>query len=95
IARSLSPSEQQWGSSKRKLAAVVYAFEKFHQWLYGRLFFHLFVDNCGILFFHSQPKLDRMIENYYDTIFEMDFDINFCSGITNYILAATLSLWPP
>ena len=94
IARSLSPSEQRWGSSKRELAAVVYAFKKFHQWLYGRRF-HLFVDNRGILFLHSQPKLDRMVENYYDTIFEMDFDITFCSGINN-ILADTLSrlFWP-
>jgi hypothetical protein len=94
IARSLGPSEQRWGSSKRELAAVVYAFKKFHQWLYGRRF-HLFVDNRGILFLHSQPKLDRMVENYYDTIFEMDFDITFCSGINN-ILADTLSrlFWP-
>gem|GEM_PF-1640441 len=94
IARSLGPSEQRWGSSKRELAAVVYAFKKFHQWLYGRPF-HLFVDNRGILFLHSQPKLDRMVENYYDTIFEMDFDITFCSGINN-ILADTLSrlFWP-
>jgi hypothetical protein len=73
----LSPSEQRWGSSKRKLAAVVYAFKKFHQWLYGRRF-HLFVNNCGILFLYSQPELDRMVESY-----EMDFDITFCSGINN------------
>ncbi|KAK4513690.1 bck1-like resistance to osmotic shock [Mucor velutinosus] len=94
IARSLGPSEQRWGSSKRELAAVVYAFKKFHQWLYGRPF-HLFVDNRGILFLHTKPKLDRMVENYYDTIFEMDFDITFCSGINN-ILADTLSrlFWP-
>jgi hypothetical protein len=94
IARSLGPSEQRWGSSKRELAAVVYAFKKFHQWLYGRRF-HLFVDNRGILFLHTKPKLDRMVENYYDTIFEMDFDITFCSGINN-ILADTLSrlFWP-
>jgi hypothetical protein len=48
------------------------------------------VDSRGILFLHSQAKLDRMVKNYYDTISEMDFDITFCSGINN-ILADTLS----
>ena len=63
--------------------------KKIHQWLYRRRLY-LSVDSRGILFLHSQPKLDRKVENYYDTISEMDFDINFCSGINN-ILADTLS----
>ncbi|CEP06962.1 hypothetical protein, partial, partial [Parasitella parasitica] len=94
VARRLAPSETRWGSSKRELAAVAYAFQRFHQWLYGRRF-HLFVDNTGILYLHSKEKINRMIENFYETIYEMDFDITYCMGMKN-ILADQLSriFWP-
>ncbi|KAG2189718.1 hypothetical protein INT46_002651, partial [Mucor plumbeus] len=94
VARRLAPSETRWGSSKRELAAVAYAFQRFHQWLYGR-HFHLFVDNTGILYLHSKEKINRMVENFYETIFEMDFDITYCMGMKN-ILADQLSriFWP-
>ncbi len=79
----------RWGSTKRELLAVVYAFKKYRQWLWGKKF-HLYVDNKGLLYLHSQEKLTRMIENFYETIFELDFDITFCAGIHN-ILADRLS----
>lgn len=89
IARKLTSCEMRWGSTKRELLAVVYAFKKYRQWLWGKRF-HLFVDNKGLLYLHSQEKLTRMIENFYETIFELDFDITFCAGINN-ILADRLS----
>ncbi|KAK4513869.1 uncharacterized protein ATC70_005875 [Mucor velutinosus] len=89
IARKLSASEQRYGSSKRELLAVVYAFNKFRQWLRGEKF-HLFLDNRGLLYLHSQEKLTRMIESFYDTIFEFHFDITYCMGMDN-ILADRLS----
>ncbi|EPB92027.1 hypothetical protein HMPREF1544_01090 [Mucor circinelloides 1006PhL] len=60
-----------------------------NEWLWGKKF-HLYVDNKGLLYLHSQEKLTRMIENFYETIFELDFDITFCAGIHN-ILADRLS----
>ncbi|CEP12812.1 hypothetical protein [Parasitella parasitica] len=95
VARRLAPSETRWGSSKREFAAVAYAFQRFHQLLYGRRCFHLFVDNTGILYLHSKEKINRMIENFYETIYEMDFDITYCMGMKN-ILADQLSriFWP-
>ena len=89
IARKLSASEQRYGSSKRELLAVVYAFTKFRQWLWGTKF-HLFLDNRGLLYIHSQEKLTRMIENFYETIFEFHFDITYTMGMDN-ILADRLS----
>ncbi|KAG1121633.1 hypothetical protein G6F42_012242 [Rhizopus arrhizus] len=89
IARKLSASEQRYGSTKRELLAVVYAFTKFRQWLWGEKF-HLFLDNRGLLYLHSQEKLTRMIENFYETIFEFTFDITYTCGMDN-ILADRLS----
>jgi hypothetical protein len=89
VARKISPSERRYGSTKRELLAVVYAFTKFRQWLWGQKF-HLFLDNRGLLYLHSQEKLSRMIENFYEAIFEFDFDITYTSGMSN-ILADRLS----
>lgn len=42
------------------------------------------------MYLHSQEKLSRMVENFYETIFEFDFDITYTSGMDN-ILADRLS----
>lgn len=89
VARSLSKTEQNWGSTKRELNAVCYGFVRFRQWLLGK-HFHLLVDNKALLFLNSQEKISNAIHNWYETIFEMDFDITFCDGIRN-ILADHLS----
>ncbi|CEP16226.1 hypothetical protein [Parasitella parasitica] len=85
IARKLSPTDRRYGSSERELLAVVYPFTKFCQWLWGNKF-HLFLDNRGLLYIHSQEKLSRMIKNFYETILEFDFDITYTS-VTENILA--------
>ena len=92
IARNLSPSEQGWESSKPELTVVVYAFKFFINGFREEDFI-LFVVNHGILLLHSsQSKLDRMVENYYDTIFEMDFNITFLAALAiSSWLADTLS----
>jgi hypothetical protein len=89
IARTISDAERRWGSYRRELGAVVFAFTRFRQWLRGRKF-HLFVDNKAILYIHSKEKVNLAVENWYDTIYEMNFDITFCKGISN-ILADQLS----
>ncbi|CEP18551.1 hypothetical protein [Parasitella parasitica] len=64
IARKLSPSERRYGSSKRELLAVVYAFTKFRQWLWGNKF-HLFLDNRGLLYIslarEAFPGMDNIL----------------------------------
>ncbi|KAG2191020.1 hypothetical protein INT47_002680, partial [Mucor saturninus] len=79
IARTISDVERRWGSFRRELAAVVFVFTKFKQWLRGRKF-HLFVDNKSILYIHSKEKVNLAVENWYESIYEMDFDITFCAA---------------
>ncbi|EIE88590.1 hypothetical protein RO3G_13301 [Rhizopus delemar RA 99-880] len=91
VARTLSPTERRYGSTRRELLAVVYSFTKWRKWLYGK-HFHLFVDNKALLEINrKETKIaNRVIESYYETIFEMDFDITYCAGMRN-ILADKLS----
>ncbi|EIE82418.1 hypothetical protein RO3G_07123 [Rhizopus delemar RA 99-880] len=91
VARTLSPTERRYGSTRRELLAVVYSFTKWRKWLYGK-HFHLFVDNKALLEINrKETKIaNRAIESYYETIFEMEFDITYCAGMRN-ILADKLS----
>jgi hypothetical protein len=91
VARTLTPTERRYGSTRRELLAVLYSFTKWRKWLYGK-HFHLFVDNKALLEINKKEakRANRIIESYYETIFEMDFDVTYCAGMRN-ILADRLS----
>lgn len=89
IARTLSPSEKKWGSTRRELTGVAFAFSRWHSLLKGRKF-DLYVDNHALLYLKSKEKINNAILNVYETIYEMDFTITYCKGIDN-ILADRLS----
>ena len=96
VARTLTPTERRYGSSRRELLAVVYSFTKWRSWLYGK-HFHLFVDNKALLEINKKEvkRLNRIIESYYETIFEMDFDITYCAGMRNVLADALSRLFYP
>ena len=91
VARTLTPTERRYGSSRRELLAFDYSLTKWGKWLY-RKHFHLFVANKALLEMNKKEvkRLNRIIESYYETIFETDFDITYCAGMRN-VLADTLS----
>ena len=88
-ARTLSPSEKKWGSTRRELTGVAFALSRWHSLLKGRKF-DLYVDNHALLYLKSKEKIDNAILNVYETIYEIDFTITYCKGIDN-ILADRLS----
>ena len=91
VARTLSKAERNYGSSRREILAFLYCTTKWKQWLSGQRF-HYYTDNKGILYLHSQPKINRIIENYYEMIYEFDFDITFCAGVRNILADHLLRL---
>jgi hypothetical protein len=84
VASTLNIHEQLYGSSKRELLSICYAFVRFRQWLIGR-HFHLFVDNQALLYLHSQNKINDMNMNWYETIYIVDFHITYCQGVKNVL----------
>ncbi|OBZ81166.1 Transposon Ty3-I Gag-Pol polyprotein [Choanephora cucurbitarum] len=89
VARTLSKAERNYGSSRREILAFLYCTTKWKQWLSGQRF-HYYTDNIGVLYLHTQTIINRIIGNYYEMIYEFDFDITFCAGVRN-ILADHLS----
>lgn len=88
-SRALSPSERNYGTTKRELLAIVFALKKFNEYLFGRTF-ELLTDHKALIFLNTQKHLNKMILNWLELIWEYDFKITHLPGIKN-ILPDSLS----
>ena len=84
VARSLTKSERNYGTTKRELLAIVLALQKFHTYLWGR---HLILrtDHKALVFIHTQKDLNAMLTNWFDTIFNYTFTVVHLPGIDNVL----------
>ncbi|OBZ81090.1 Transposon Ty3-I Gag-Pol polyprotein, partial [Choanephora cucurbitarum] len=89
MARSLTKSERNYGTTKRELLAIVFALQKFHTYLWGRHFL-LHTDHKALVFIHTQKDLNAMLTNWFDTILNYNFTVIHLPGIDN-ILPDSLS----
>ena len=92
--RSLSRSERNYSATKRELLAVVYAFSRFHHFIYGRRF-KLYTDHQALVHLHTQPQLNLMLQSWYDQLFGYDFSVWHRPGIQNVLPDHLSRLFPP
>ena len=69
-ARSLSAAERNYSATKRELLAVVFAFKRFHHFIYGRRF-TLYTDHHALVHLHMEPHLNAMMQSWYEQLFDM------------------------
>ena len=93
-ARSLSSSERNYSATKRELLAVVFALQRFHQFVYGR-HFTLYTDHRALVHLHTQPRLNAMMQSWYDTLFNYNFSVWHRPGIQNILPDCLSRLFPP
>jgi hypothetical protein len=92
MARSLSKSEKNYGTTGRELLAIVFALNKFHQHLWGR-HFTLHTDHKALIYIHTQKDLNAMLTKWFDTILDYNFDIVHLPGMDNVIPDALSRLY--
>ena len=73
-ARSLSESERRYSTPKKELLAIIYAFKKFHPYIWGTRF-TLYTDNQPLTFIKTQKILTNMAFSWLETILAYDFAI--------------------
>jgi hypothetical protein len=93
-ARALTSSERNYSATKRELLAVVFAFARFHHFIYGRRF-TLYTDHHALTYIHTQPRLNAMMQSWYDQLFEYDFVVFHRPGIQNVLPDRLSRLFPP
>ncbi|HYT43837.1 MAG TPA: RNase H-like domain-containing protein, partial [Methylomirabilota bacterium] len=89
MARSLSPSERNYSTTKWELLAVIFALKKFHQFLWGNPF-TLYTDHKALTYLHTQKIANAMMITWLDTLLSYTFTVVHLPGHKN-VLPDTLS----
>jgi transposase InsO family protein len=83
-ARALNKAERNYSATKRELLAVVFAFARFHHYIYGRPF-TLYTDHQALVYLKSQPHPNAMMQAWFDRLFSYDFKALHRPGIANIL----------
>jgi transposase InsO family protein len=83
-ARSLSPSERNYGATKRELLAIIFALKKFHNYIYGTPF-DLYTDHMALVSIFTQKNLNPMLERWIEILLSYNFTILHIKGIRNLL----------
>ena len=94
MARALTKSERKYMVTKKELLAVVFALKKFHKYLWGNEF-TLYTDHKALIYIHTQKHLNNMLTNWYDTIFNYNFDVVHIPGKQNGLPDSLSRLFHP
>lgn len=86
-SRSLSKSERNYSATKKELLAIVWALNRFRNYLSARKF-TLFTDHRSLIYLFTQKSPSSMMYRWYDTLLEFDYDIVHIAGKHNIIADA-------
>lgn len=86
-SRALTTSERNYSATKRELLAVIWALEKFHDYLAGNRFV-LHTDHKPLTFLLTQRHVMPMLNTWVDKLLQYDFEIVHVPGKENVIADA-------
>ena len=93
MARSLTVSERNYSTTKRELLSIVFALKKFHKFLWGN-HFTVYTDHKALTYLHTQKYTNPMMNNWFDTILDYNFDVIHLKGIDNVLPDHLSRLFP-
>jgi hypothetical protein len=83
-ARALSTSQRNYGATRRELLSIVWAIEKFRDFLYG-VRFTVETDHKALTFLFTQKIMNYMMLGWIDTLLEYEFDVEHCPGVLHVL----------
>ncbi|CDH52554.1 hypothetical protein RO3G_11965 [Lichtheimia corymbifera JMRC:FSU:9682] len=93
MARSLKPAERNYQITKKELLAIIFALNRFHNYLWGNKF-TLYTDHQALVYLHSQENLNPMLTKWLDRILDYNFEIVYIKGILNTLPDRLSRLFP-
>lgn len=93
-SKALSPSQREWGTTKRELYAVVFALQKFRELLWGNKF-ELRTDHKALTYLHTQAQANPMMIGWIETLLDFNFDVVHIKGILNQLPDLLSRLYEP
>lgn len=92
-SRSLRAHELKYPASKRELLAIVFALQKFNDYLCGQAF-TVVTDHKPLSFLFSQKHLSELQYSWLETILKHNFEIVYCPGHLNVLPDLLSRLYP-
>jgi hypothetical protein len=83
-AKALSPAQRNYGATRRELLAIVWAIEKFRDWLYG-VHFTVETDHKALTYLFTQKHMNYMMLNWIDTLLEYEFEVVHLPGVLHVL----------
>ncbi len=83
-ARAISKSESNYGATKRELAAIIFALEKFRYYLWGT-HFKLYTDHKALTYMFTQRHVNAMLNNWLEQLLDYDFEVVHKPGVLNIL----------
>jgi hypothetical protein len=80
----LTPGQKGYPVLKKELLTIVFAMQKFHNWLY-RNHFKLFTDHEALIYLFRNASENKIVNFWYHIINEYDCEIIHLPGIHNVI----------
>ena len=92
-SRALRGGEPNYSATKLELLGIVGALNKFRHYLYGTRF-TLYTDHQALVYLYTSKMPNPMMQNWYDTLSEFDFDIVHLPGLSNVLPDHLSRLYP-
>jgi hypothetical protein len=92
-SKALSGSQLNYPATKRELLAVMFALQRFREYLFGTKF-ELRTDHKALTFMFTQKHVNHMMLNWLDTLLEFDFSIVHYAGILLTLPDSLSRLYP-
>jgi hypothetical protein len=92
-SRVLNSAQTRYGAHKRELLGVVFALQKFSDWLWGRRF-TLYCDHESLVHWNTQKHLNKNHTAWLDTLLEYDMEVVYLKGVLNHLPDSLSRLYP-
>jgi hypothetical protein len=91
--RALHISEKNYSTPQKELLGIVFALQKFREYLYGRRF-KLYTDHRAHCFLLTKRGCTELIARWWLVILQFDMEIIHCPGVKNVIPDALSRVFP-
>lgn len=93
FSQRLNSAQEHYSASKLELLAFKSGLRRFHNYLFGRRFI-AYTDHKALTYMLTQTHLNRMLVEWYDEIFQYDFEIIHLPGILNVVPDTLSRIYP-
>jgi hypothetical protein len=93
LSKTLTPSQQKWGVTRRELYAIVFAIRKYYEFIYAKKV-TILCDHKALIYLNQQKTVNPMMAGWIETLLSVNFDVVYIPGVLNTLPDKLSRLYP-